>query len=333
MKRVSITVLACGAVALFSQQLPRQQTGPSGTIVGAGAAPYPGKADDYVLGPGDQVAVVVPDLEAEFTDKTFRVDMSGDVTLPYAGRIHAAGLSTSALEEAMRTRLARVLKNPEVIISLSTFGSQPVSILGAVNSPGIRQIEGNKNLFEVLSLAGGLRPDAGYLIRVTREMRWGLIQLPDAQADATGRTSSVSIRVKDIIDAKDSSQNIEILPGDRISVPKADVVYAVGSVTKPGGFLLNEHETLSALQVLSLAEGLQRTAAPEKARIVRTVQGSSSRIEIPANLKVLLSGKGPDVPLRGGDILFVPTSGAKVAGYKTLDAVVGMSASVLLYTH
>ena len=127
--------------------------------------------------------------------------------------------------------------------------------------------------------------------------------------------------------------NIPIYPGDTISVPKAEIVYAVGLVVKSGGFLLNEHETLSALQVLSLAEGLQKTADPKKAKILRAVNGSESRAEIPVDLKLLMGGKTPDVPLVAGDILFVPNNNFKSAGYRTLDTIMGAAGAALIYTH
>jgi polysaccharide biosynthesis/export protein len=298
----------------------------------AGAtAQLPQAQPDYVLGAGDQLTLVVPDLEDEFTDKTFRIDMSGDISLPHAGRVHAAGLTTAALEQEINQRLGRLLKNPEATISLAAFGSQPVSVLGAVNSPGIRQLEGRKTLFEVLSLAGGLRPDAGYLIKITRDLKWGLIPLPDAQADPNGQSSTASVRVKTIIDASNAADNIMILPGDTISVPRADLVYAVGDVVKPGGFLLNEHESLSALQVVSLAEGLHKTAAADKARILRAVPGSPARTEIAVNLKQLMSGKGTDVQLQANDILFIPNSAAKSAGFRTLDAIVNAATGMAVY--
>ena len=286
---------------------------------------------DYVLGPNDTFSVVVPNLETEFADKTFRIDGSGDVTIPLAGRVHAAGLSAAELEKELRTRLGRVLKDPDVSVALATLSSQTVSILGSVNTPGIKQIESGKSLFDVLSLAGGLRPDAGYLIRITRDQQWGPLPLPGAQNDATGLHSTASVRVKDIMYARDTSANIPIMPGDAISVPQAEIVYAVGSVTKPGGFPLNEHETLSALQVVSLAEGLVRTAAPDKAKILRVVDGSPKREEIPVDLKALMAGKGADVELRASDILFVPNSAAKSAGFRAIDAIVTASTYAVIY--
>ena len=294
-------------------------------------APVTTASSDYVLGAGDQLSLVVPDLDDEFTDKTFRIDMSGDLSLPHVGRLHAAGLTTAALETEIDARLGRVLKNPQAVVSLASFGSQAVSILGAVNSPGIRQLEGGKTLFEVLSLAGGLRPDAGYIINITRNLQNGRLPLPDAQIDSTGQCSTASVKVKTIMDGRDTAENIMILSGDTISVPKADLVYAVGSVVKPGGFLLNEHESLSALQVVSLAEGLQKTAAPEKAKILRAVPGSATRTEIAVNLKQLMSGKGEDFQLKPDDILFIPTSAAKSAGYRTLDSIISMTTGMAVY--
>ena len=277
-------------------------------------------SDNYPLGPGDQIAISVTDLE-DFNDKIFRIDLSGDLTLPQAGRVHASGFTAPALEEQLRTRLSRILKDPQVVVSIASYGSQPVSILGAVNSPGIRQVEGRKSLFEVLSLAGGLRTDAGYLIRITREAKWGAIPLPGVQVDSVTGVTTASVKVRDIMNASNMAANIPIFPGDTISIPRADVVYAVGSVVKSGGFLLNEHETLSALQVVSLAEGLSKTADGKKARIIRTLDGAASRTEIPVDLKLLLAGKGQDVQLQAGDILFIPNNNAKSAGYRTLDII------------
>src|SRR5580704_18301416 len=103
-----------------------------------------GVSPDYVLGPGDQISLIVPGIEDQFNEKVFRIDASGDVTVPLVGRIHAAGLSTAALETDLQSRLKKILKDPEVVVNISSFGSQPVSILGAVKTPGIVQLQGRK---------------------------------------------------------------------------------------------------------------------------------------------------------------------------------------------
>jgi polysaccharide biosynthesis/export protein len=277
----------------------------------------------YILGPGDQISVFVTELTEEFADKTFRIDSSGDLSLPVVGHLHATGLTTNELEDAAKAALVHTLRNPKVSITLVTFGSQSVSILGAVNTPGFRQLEGHKSLFEILSAAGGLRPDAGYQVTITRDLRWGAIPLPQAVTDPSGKTSVASVKLKSLMTSADPAENIAIMPGDTISVPRAELVYAVGCVAKPGAFPLEQHESLSALQVVSLAQGALKTAALDKAKILRVVTGSTARTEIPVNLKLLMAGKGADIALKPDDILFVPNSNAKSAGYRTLDAVIG----------
>ena len=280
-----------------------------------------GATASYVLGAGDQLSFVVSNLTEEFADKAFRIDLGGDINVPLAGHIHAAGLTIREFETQVEQRLARYVKDPEVVATITEFSSQPVSVLGAVNLAGIKQIQGHKTLFEVLSMAGGLRPDAGSTIKVTRNLDQGPIPLPGAKPDPTGQFTVGSVSVKAILNATDPAQNIIVLPGDVISVSKADVIYAVGSVTKPGGFPLNQDESLSALQVLSLAGGLTRTAALDRAKIVRTVVGSPNATEIAVNLKQIMAGKAADVPFQPNDILFVPNSGARSMGVRALDAL------------
>ena len=123
------------------------------------------------------------------------------------------------------------------------------------------------------------------------------------------------------MNASHPAENILIKPNDVISVPKADTIYVIGAVKKPGAYVLGEHRTLSALQILALAQGADKTAATKDARIMRVVPGSDDRAEIPVDLQTILSGKIPDVPLTADDILFVPTSKAKAAGYRTLEAL------------
>lgn len=307
-----LVLLAFSITAAASGQTPAPSPAQS---------PNPSSTPSYVLGANDQLSFVVTNLTDEFADKTFRIDLNGNINVPLAGRIHAEGLTIEEFEGQVQQRLERYVKDPEVVVTVTEFSSQPVSVLGAVNNAGIKQVQGHKTLFEVLSLAGGLRPDAGSTIKITRSLDEGPIPLPDSKTDATGQFSVGSVSVKAILNATDPAQNILVLPGDVISVSKADVIYAVGSVTKPGGFPLNQDENLSALQVLSLAGGLTRTAALDRAAIVRTVAGSSNPTEIPVNLKQIMAGKAPDVSLQPNDILFVPNSNAKSMGVRALDAL------------
>jgi polysaccharide biosynthesis/export protein len=321
-----------------SRVAPVDGTGSGQSSISAGA-PAPkdevtggveGEVANYVLGPGDRLSLLVRDLD-DFADQTFSVDMHGDINLPLVGRFHVAGLTVNQFEQQTATRLKKYVRDPEVVANITEYHSQSISVIGAVNAPGVHQLQGHKTLFEVLSLSGGLRSDAGSTINLTRNLRWGAIPLPDAKTDSTGQFSIASVKVSNTMTASDPSENIIIMPGDVIAVPKGQVVYAVGSVVRPGGFLLGEHDSLSSLQVLSLAEGFDKVAAPSKARILRAVPGSPNRTEIPIDLKQLMAGKAPDVPLRADDILFVPNSAAKSITKRTLDAAVQITTGVVIY--
>jgi polysaccharide biosynthesis/export protein len=110
------------------------------------------------------------------------------------------------------------------------------------------------------------------------------------------------------MEAQNPEENILVKPYDVISVPRAELIYVVGSVRRSGGFVLGERETISTLQALALADGADRTASLKHAKIMRAVPGSDQREEIPVDLSKLMAGKGADVPLRADDILFVPTA-------------------------
>ncbi len=289
-----------------------------------------GQVSQYVLGPDDQVSVLISDLE-EINGRQFRIDKDGELELPLAGRVDASGKTVDQLGREIEQRLRRFVRNPSVVVSVTDFRSQPVSVIGAVGLPGMYQVQGCKTLLQILSLAGGLKPEAGDTIRVTRQLRWGRVPLPSAEKDSTGHFSIGSVNVKSIMDADKPEENIVIAPEDVISVPKAELVYVVGAVHKPGGFVLQD-ESISVLQVISLAEGPEKTAATKKAKIMRTIAGTTDRAEIPVDLAKLLSGKTASDPrLRANDILFVPDSAARSFGSKAMDAAITALAGAAIY--
>jgi polysaccharide export outer membrane protein len=285
---------------------------------------------NYVLGPDDQITVRVLDVE-EVPDKPVQLDRQGNIKLPLIGRMQASGLSVEQLEDAVRERLKRYVNDPQVVIHIAEYRSQPVSVLGSVNSPGIQQVQGRKTLFEVLSMAGGLRPDAGYNIKITRQIDWGDIPLPTARLDPSGEFSIAEVQVKDVMEAKNPGENILICPNDVISVPRAQIVYVIGNVRKPGGFVLGENATMSALDAVSMAEGFDRFAAAAKAKILRPIPGEPARTEIPVDLKKLLAGKIPDILLQPGDILYVPNSTAKSITARGLDSGIQIGTGLAIW--
>jgi protein involved in polysaccharide export with SLBB domain len=106
--------------------------------------------------------------------------------------------------------------------------------------------------------------------------------------------------------------NVEIHDGDVVSVSVAEVVYVVGAVTKPAGFALPDQSSgMTALQAIAMAGGMTPVAGSHNGLIIRRSADGSAQENVPIDIAKLLSGKTPDVFLKGNDVLFIPISGRK----------------------
>ena len=288
---------------------------------------------EYVLSPDDGLSVNVVDL-AELDQKTLgvvRVDHQGNIHLPLAGRIQASGLTVEKLEKQIASRLSGIMNNPEVSVSIAEYRNHPVSVLGAVRNPGVYQVSGRKTLFEVLSLAGGLNPDAGNEVKITRQTSAGRLPLPGVTTDKSGEFEIGQLNVRKVMEAKSPDENIEVLPNDVITVPKAELIYVVGAVHRAGGFPLIEKEQISVLQAVSLAEGLDRVAGAKSARILRESVPGAERTELHVNVAEILDGRAKDVSLQANDILFIPVSIPKSAAIRAMEVAIQAGTGIAVF--
>jgi polysaccharide export outer membrane protein len=284
----------------------------------------------YILGPQDAVLIKVLN-EDQLGTLPYPIDLRGMINVPRVGRIQAAGATVEQLEGILTERFKEYLQDPVVTVTIAEFHSQRISVLGQVTTPGIHQIQGDKTLFEVISEAGGLKPDAGNTVKITRRKEWGAIPLPGAITDPSGQYSVAEVSIRSVMEAKNPTENIQVKPNDVITVPKADLIYVIGSVKKAGGFVLSERADMSVLQALSMAEGLERTANAAKSTILRGVSDSPSHTEIAVNVKSILEGKAPDVRLLANDILFIPNSAAKSVSLRALEAIIQAGTGAAIY--
>jgi len=141
----------------------------------------------------------------------------------------------------------------------------------------------------------------------------------------------VQVNLKDLLESADSRSNPLVHPGDIVKVTRAGVVYVIGEVRKPGGFVLKSNEKISVLQALALSEGLTSTASKGNARIIRTDQQSGERKETPINLGKILAGKAPDPVLGPKDIVFVPNSAAKTTMSRGAEVAAQTLAGLLIF--
>ncbi len=283
------------------------------------------------LGPGDEVSIEVVELP-EFSAKAYRIDADGSISLPLIGRVQAGGLTLAQFETQLRAKLHSQVQDPHVVTNVVQTRSQPVSVMGAVNLPGTQQLQGQSSLFDVLASAGGLKADAGDIITITRQADQGPLNVPGAIQDPANGRFSGQVTVHDVVDLKDPRANIQIRPRDEISVSRARVLYVIGNVKKAGGFTLSDRGTISALEALSLAEGLAPNAQPTSARILRkTDMNSLTRVQIPVNLKKILAGKAEDIQMSAGDILFVPDNAMRRITARTAETALATVSGLIIW--
>jgi polysaccharide biosynthesis/export protein len=250
---------------------------------------------------GDLVEVGVYNVP-ELTTKA-RVSTKGDIYLPLIDNVHVAGLTAEEAEGLVQKRLSDggFVKNPHVTLFVDQYASQGASVLGEVARPGVYPVPGQQRLFDLISAAGGFTEKAGRSIAITHR-------------DQPDKPITVPL-TRNVTD--DPESNVPVLPGDTIIVHKADLVYVVGDVGRPSGFLMDSGH-LTVLQAIALAGGTTRTANLGGARIIhRSPDGLS---ETPVELKKILRAKAPDVKMQADDILFVPTSTGKVIAGRAMEA-------------
>jgi polysaccharide export outer membrane protein len=277
---------------------------------GAGQPPMPAP-----IGPGDWLDV--SEYHTPEFRSSVRVSNAGTVTLPMIGDVQVGGTDEQAAAHAIEAALVAkdMLLHPLVSVVVTYYAGKDVSVLGEVVRPGVYPYGFHHRLLDVISAASGLSPDAGRLVNVYHRDDPGTAHevILDAGGDDTA-----------------SDHNPELSPGDTVQVSRAGLVYVVGDVVRPGGFLIDPAQKLTVVQALSLAWGPSQNAALGKAVLIR--EQKDGRTLTALNVKRLLRGQDPDQPVRSGDIIFVPDSFAKNLMNRTLESAVQSTVGVGIYS-
>lgn len=309
-----------------------QRTAPKARNAPASTA-QTGAPSDYVIGPEDVLQITVFDVP-DLNQKEVRVANDGTIAMPLLGRLEASGLTADQLRDRLEAALGKnLVQHPQVSIFVKQFHARPVSIVGAVEKPGLYQITGPRTLVEMLSLAGGLAKRstaaAGKLVYVTRPGGFKNLKIVSGMHQMA--PDKIAIDLKDLLYTHASGLNIPIESHDIIAVSKADVVYVAGSgVRKPGGFLLEDRDSVTVLQALAMAEGLAPGAARHKVRIIHT-KPDGTHVETFVDVEKIIKDKAPDPVLAANDILYVPTSRGKAAAKKTAQTIVQTVSGYLIF--
>ena len=141
----------------------------------------------------------------------------------------------------------------------------------------------------------------------------------------------MTINLNELMESGHTTNNIALQAGDVVTVPHAGIVYALGAVGRPGGFVLsNDRAQMTTLKVLSLAGGLSRTAKRDKAVILRK-DSQGQQHEVAVDLKKVLARQAEDLQLQPSDILYVPDSAGKQVMYRSLEFGLALAGGVALY--
>lgn len=311
---VLITTTSRAQDTVFSPAKPAEVTGtatPVQSPVNSGPEPLAVRDQTrYVLSPGDVLEISVYGVP-ELTQK-LRISGSGDINMPLVNSVHIGGVhledAQSRIEQALRD--GSFLKNPHVSLLVTEYGSG-VELIGEVGRPGIYPVLGSRRLFEILSAAGGTTASAGRQVTII---------------DRANRTQRTVILSNDPQKAMEA--DVLVYQGETIFVSRAGVIYVVGEVLQPSGFLMENKTEYTALRAVAMAHGTTKIAKLSQARIIRKDGDTVTEILVP--LDKIVQSKVPDVKLQAEDILYVPTNKGKVVATTAIQLAIslGMTAAI-----
>ncbi|MGH7843956.1 MAG: polysaccharide biosynthesis/export family protein [Candidatus Binatia bacterium] len=262
---------------------------------------------DYRLGPDDLIQVTIyniPESEARVTPRvtTLRVSQQGMIMLPLIGEIAVKGKTTAALEQELAKRYDKYIKRPQIGVLITEY-RQRVSVMGAVQKPGVFELTGPKTVIDMLAWAGGVTEKAGNQVHVYRQEAEGARQSYVIDLMVLANSSGL------INDRSAAMVNMPVQAGDVINVPQAGMFFVDGAVNKPGSYPLGRYYSLS--QALATAGGVNPELADYDSVSIFRRRSPTSVETIPINLSSVMSGSAPDPQIAPDDVIVVPMSSVK----------------------
>lgn len=246
-----------------------------------------------------------------------RVSERGMITLPMIGDVAVVGMDEGGASQVIATKLIEkgILLHPQVFVLDAVAVGREISVLGEVSRPGVYAYGVHHRLLDAISESSGLNPTAGTVVYISH--RDSRIPARTVVLDPSGTNDP-------------DEHNPSLEPGDTVQVTRAGLVYVIGDVIRPGGFTMDLTHSTTLLQALSLAWGPTHNAALTKALLIREQQGGRTVTKL--DLKRMLRGLDPDIPVQERDIVYVPDSAAKNLLNRTMESVVQSAAGVSIYS-
>lgn len=269
------------------------------------------------IAPGDLLEVSVFDTP-ELTQQV-RVGADGRAELALLGNVPLAGLTAQQASEkiADELRQRQLLLRPQVNVLIKESASQGVSVMGEVEHPGMYPLLGPRSLLDVLSMAGGLTKVADTTVSIKRRNR--------PQGDVTVKLNNNDAHMT-------LGNDVQIYPGDLVMVPRAGIVYVLGAVNRPGGFVIQENGQITLLQALAQAGGATSVASVNHAVLLR--KNGGGYVSNKLHVGKIEQGQVHDVELHPDDVVFIPSNKLKNFLHDTQDVAASIgSASIYAIVH
>ncbi|MCF7984797.1 MAG: polysaccharide export protein [Thiohalocapsa sp.] len=256
-------------------------------------APDPSR-HDYRLGPDDVIKIEAPQAP-EINGLKVRITGPGTATLPLVGEMQLGGLTTRDAENLLVERLGKYIHTPQVAIFVDEYASQEITVNGAVARPGVIKVQRPRTLFEVLSLAGGLKGNASTKVSVVTDL-----EQPETGQRGTRR---FIVDLNDLVNESEV-QSLVLGGGDSVFVHEAGIFFVDGAVAKPGSFGLKPDMTV--LKAIAVAGGAKWEAKENQVRVIRR-DGTGTPQEMMVDVAAVRDKRQPDMLLRDGDVVIVDT--------------------------
>jgi polysaccharide export outer membrane protein len=238
------------------------------------------RPSDYVVGPQDVLKITV--FDEPTMSGTYRVDTDGSFQYPMLGRVVATGRSVRDIEQMLKTKLeSGFIRHAQVAVDVEQFRSRSIFVVGEVRSPGKYPMTGQMSLIEALAAAGSTTPAASTEVLILRPPDAGSAQpVTPLTPDQADRTNVQRINLADLQLGR-LSENVMLMEGDTIFVPKAEKFYMTGQIRNPGAYTYERG--LTVLQAISLAGGLTDKGSNRRLKVIRTVNGKKAQLGIDLN--------------------------------------------------
>ncbi len=245
--------------------------------------------DEYIIGPDDVLDIVV--LKDENLTKVVTVDKEGNITLPYLKEIKVSGLTSQQVADLIATRLKNegFILEPDVTVSVKERLSQKVMVFGIVKKPGVYFLKAKTFVLDLISQLGDTDSLGGKMTILRKR--------------PSGNEETIDVDLHALIFNGDLSQNVQILPDDRIVISRiseGQQIYVLGEVKNPGPYVVERD--LTVLEALGMAGGFTDFANKGKVKVIREENGKKRNISINLN-KVAKGDKSKDIKLQAGDVV------------------------------